>query len=475
MNGNELLDKMGLIDPAYIEAADAPNAKKYTALKRWCAVAACLVLLLSLGFGTYAYAVEAKEYNTALDFFKEYDLPTEGLTRIEIKKIYWDITTKSFTYSKTAQVIISSLSTEQIGGYEIFQKEPTPETVEKMWEYKNENGWFPPFKTEPISSIRYNEYFENRTNSEGYLEFDKSIVEKYDGDTLVWSISFTDFLVWGHQAVSNGVIVYGKTPEVHPSESRLYQWIAKFDEDGNRLWMVENVPIGRINTILENADGSYAVFTWDGLVQYTADGEEISFQKGCGVGPSFKKAVHFGDGYLIVYGKSYLLRTDRQGNVIGDFAYSTEDAVYSFNDVIEYGGKIYVSAYAVPKENTEGNRGELSKILQYIHDSRIFPISSEELTPMMRENYSAVLLICDPDVGTPEAFYSVKGSIGGALSYTEDGNLRWNVNDITSSYYSPFTNAYTFLLYCTVFQYEFDNTGVLVNRIETENTTRISK
>ncbi len=473
MNGNELLDKMGLIDPAYIEAADAPQTKRFATFKRWGAVAACLVLLLSLGFGTYAYAMEAKEYNTALEFFEEYDLPTEGLTRIDIKKIYWDITTKSFTYSKTAEVIINSLSTEQIGGYEIFQKEPTPETVEKMWEYKNKNGWFPPFKTEPISSIRYNEYPEYRTDSEGHLEFDKSIVEKYDGDTLIWRVSFPEFYAWGHQAVSDGVIVYGREREW--SNWQTDQWIAKFDEDGNRLWMLEQVPIGEINAVLENADGSYAVFTWKGLVQYTADGEEISFQKGCGVGRSFKKAVHFGDGYLIVYGESHLLRTDSQGNVIGDFAYSTEDAFYSFNDVIEYGGKIYVSAYAVPKENTEGSRGELSKILQYLHENMTYPFPGEEITPMMRENYSAVLLICDPDVGTPEAFYSVKGSMGGALSYTEDGNLCWNVNDITSSYYSPATSSYSFLLFCTVFQYEFDHTGVLVNRIETDNVTSISK
>ena len=45
MNGNELLDKMELIDPAYIEAADAqPNARRRVRIK-WGALAACICTL----------------------------------------------------------------------------------------------------------------------------------------------------------------------------------------------------------------------------------------------------------------------------------------------------------------------------------------------------------------------------------------------------------------------------------------------
>ncbi len=42
-------------------------------------------------------------------------------------------------------------------------------------------------------------------------------------------------------------------------------------------------------------------------------------------------------------------------------------------------------------------------------------ISSEELTPLVRDNYTAVLLVCDPEGGAPETFYSVQGSLGGKL------------------------------------------------------------
>ena len=49
MNGNEFLDKMSLADPAYVEEADRP-VKKRTTWRRWGAMAACLAVLLGVGF-----------------------------------------------------------------------------------------------------------------------------------------------------------------------------------------------------------------------------------------------------------------------------------------------------------------------------------------------------------------------------------------------------------------------------------------
>ena len=45
MNGNELLDKMELIDPAYVEAAEGRPAKKRRVWRKWGAAAACLCIL----------------------------------------------------------------------------------------------------------------------------------------------------------------------------------------------------------------------------------------------------------------------------------------------------------------------------------------------------------------------------------------------------------------------------------------------
>lgn len=49
MRGNELLDKMALIDPAYVEAADVTPKKEKTAWMKWGTAAACLVLAVFAG------------------------------------------------------------------------------------------------------------------------------------------------------------------------------------------------------------------------------------------------------------------------------------------------------------------------------------------------------------------------------------------------------------------------------------------
>ena len=46
MRGNDFLNKMELIDPAYVEAADTKPNKKNTIWVRWAAMAACLCLVV---------------------------------------------------------------------------------------------------------------------------------------------------------------------------------------------------------------------------------------------------------------------------------------------------------------------------------------------------------------------------------------------------------------------------------------------
>lgn len=107
MKNKRLLDIFGEIDDRHIAEA-APVAKKSRNKPiwfRWGTIAACMVLVLSVCFGSFAVVAEAKEYKAAVQFFNDYGMSTEGLTRGEIKEVYHDITTKSFTYSKTAEVI----------------------------------------------------------------------------------------------------------------------------------------------------------------------------------------------------------------------------------------------------------------------------------------------------------------------------------------------------------------------------------
>ena len=462
-----------------------PTPKAKPGNRTWRAIAslaACFILLISIGFIT----VEAKEYSDAIKFFNEYGLSTDGLSRGEIKAVYRDITTKSFTYSKTAEVIANSLSADQIGGYEILQDNPTPEDIENLWNYKNYNGGFMLHSQQ--DGLRYVYRSEYKEDAQlGFELHDKSFFEKYDGETLLWSISIAEFEIDGYSIVSDGVIVYGDTL-IRPSFQYSYAWMAKIDSDGNLLWkhMLNNgFEDEYIVEILENADGSYAVISrgdlkYFCLSQYTSDGKETYFKKTEVGNYGIWNAARFGEGYMVQLGSymtneySKIVKVDREGNITGSFSYGSEDAYYYITDMIEYNGNIYLSAYSVPKladeDQNAGGRYEIAAVLNYLFDNDIWEISSEELTPMVRDNYTAMLLVCDPTTGTPQEFYSVKGSFGGKLSLSNSGMLLWDVESITATFFSPATNAFTIVGTSYVFRYTFDSAGKLVSQEKTGET-----
>ena len=150
------------------------------------------------------------------------------------------------------------------------------------------------------------------------------------------------------------------------------------------------------------------------------------------------------------------------------FVYGEENVDYYITDMVEYDGKIYLSAYAVPKHES---KNEIGPVLEHIFENNIIGISSEKLTPLLRKNYTALLLVCDSATGTPKEFYSVSGSLGGELDVSEAGELVWDVESITSSFFSPYTNAYTVAGTCYVFRYTFDTEGALKSQQKTDEIT----
>ena len=458
-----------------------PTPKSKSSNRTWRAIAslaACFILLISIGFIT----VEAKEYSDAIKFFNEYGLSTDGLSRGEIKAVYRDITTKSFTYSKTAEVIANSLSADQIGGYEILQDNPTPEDIENLWNYKNYNGGFIRPSQHGVHYEYRSEYKENAQL--GFEVHDKSFIEKYDGEKLLWSVAISEFWINGFSTVSDGVIAYGETPTWSSSQYS-YAWMAKIDTDGNLIWkhMLNNgFEDEYIGEILENADGSYAVisrgdFKYFCLSQYTSDGKETYFKKTEVGNYGIWNAARLGDGYIVQLGShmtneySRIIKVDYEGNITESFSYGGKDAYYYITDMIEYNGNIYLSAYSVPKladeDQSAGGRYEIAAVLNYLFDNGVWEISSEELTPMVRDNYTAMLLVCDPVTGTPQEFYSVKGSLGGELSLSDSGKLLWDVESITTTFFSPATSSFTIGGTSYVFRYTFDAIGELVSQEKT--------
>ena len=443
---------------------------------KWCAMAACLVLIVASGSTALVVMAETREYKKAVAFFDKNGLSTEGLSRSEVKSVYRDITEKKFSYGKTAEVI-----QQAVPGWEISQHEPTPEELAALWD---KNIRMNPIPEKGISYCKDSRYVFDEKR--GFKVLEKDILECYQDGKILWSTEFKDFYIDDYAYTKEGTVIYGKSETFSPSDIS-YGWIAIVDGAGSIVWqkrLEHGFQTEYVAAVLANGDGTWAVFSrgdvrYVCLSCYDADGKELSFHK-TEVGLyGIRNVARLGDSYIIqLWNQSFgatalLYKMDREGNLTDSFLYEEDDFDYYITDMIEYEGQIYLSAYAVPKRKAEGGRDEIALILDYIssREDKGRDLSDEELTPIVRDNYTAMLLICDPEGGSPKTFYSVKGSLGSDLSVNTSEQLEWNVESITTTFFSPFTSAYTIGGNCAVFCYTFDAEGNLTGQTDTGNTT----
>ncbi len=468
------LEKAGLAEPA---------ARKKFSARRWrhvAAAAACLCLAI----GICTVAADAYEYREAVEFFAANSLSAEGLTRGEIKAVYRDITTETFSCAVTAQVLQNS-APAGVEGFEIAQDQPETagaEDLRAMWE-----RWGALQK----SGVHYEGREEYRLDEElGFEVLDKSFLERYDGVELQWSVPFIELYIQDTQPVDGGVVAWGQTP-TWSSKQRSNAWLTKVDEGGKLLWKVmlsHGFDREYIAAVVENGDGSYAVFSRGDLQylvvsRYSGAGEELS-TRATEVGDlGIWGAARLGEDYIVHLGNQSsgidrLVKIGRDGTLSDAFTYTSEDCDYYITGMADFGGKLYLSAYSVPKlpEGAEdaGGRYEIAAILDEILSRDGWEIDGGELTAMLREHYTAVLLVCDPQEGTPETFYTVRGSLGGALDGS-GGTLRWDVESVADAIFSPVTNAYSIAGTCRVFRYTFSPAGELLSREDTGEVTQFAR
>ncbi|MBR5428184.1 MAG: hypothetical protein IK118_07540, partial [Clostridia bacterium] len=301
---------------------------------------------------------------------------------------------------------------------------------------------------------------------------------------LLWSAEFPDVYANGYSRVNGETLVWGQNDST--SSGRTYAWIACVDFAGKLRWqdhlIDHDFKYEYVASILKDGDGTWAVISKGDdylcLSSYDADGKELGFRKTKVGNFGVRNAANFGDGYIIQLWNQFsgdtalLYRMDREGNLTDSFSYEDDDCDYYITDMIEFEGQVYLSAYAVPKQRDEGGRHEIANVLDYVFSKgeEGWDITSEELTPLVRDNYTAILLVCDPEGGAPKTFYSVKGSLGGKLSVNDAGRLEWDVESITSTFFSPATSSFTIGGSCKVFRYTFDTTGELAERKDTGDT-----
>lgn len=487
-------DSIEGIDRKYIKeaaeyAAEKPSVSRKTPrVIKWVAAAACLVLVISIGFVGFSIAAEAREYAAAVEFFEENGLSTEGLSRDEIKAVYRDITTNSFTYGKTAEVIRKA-----VPGFDIENEEPTPEELAEMWDANVFNCYLnyhdPAYPSNGAAGIRYDVKCDVPAGEAPAYVSSKCVVKCMRGGETLWARDFYEYNVYAQVYTEYGTVIAGADYYWETGDYKSHAWLALISDEGDVIWEKRlnhaDLPSERIATLVDNHDGTFAAFGYVDygimtVAQYDMQGNELSFNSR--EGATVWKAALFGDGYLIRVGDNSVHKIDRQGNVEKSFSYASEDCVYVITDLIEFGGRVYLSAYAIPKQQDYdvfygyGSHGEVADILNHLFskrqgDDEMPEITSEELTAMLREKYTALLLICDPEGGAPETFYSVRGSLGAALSVNDAGQLEWNAESIKSSFYSPATSSFSIGGTCRVYRYTFGGDGTLIGRADTGDET----
>ena len=511
MKREKISEIIGLIDEKYTEeaamtdAAEAVGAveppRKRGVLMRWCAVAASVLIVASAGITTVACVEEAKEYGTAITFFEENGISTVGLTRSEVKAVYRDIISHSFTYEKTEVVLRRT-----IPGSEILQDDPTPTELGQVWASNSAMNASRNVITVSGYGYKYNHVYDE---SEDWYHI-KDEISCYNNGELIWSAELPRAFITDCKHLDAGTAVWGRG---YTSMGVLtYAWIALIDDNGTLLWkhsMLDHwYGTEMIFSVVDNGDGTWAVFSRGANANkdnylcisiYDTAGNELKCSKNKVGNEYYQNAARLGDGYLLqigVFPAAYtekFVKIDAEGNITGSFALEEDGYYYNVQDIVEFGGRTYISAYVFPvpsKGSMFSSRDEVYDILQGIYGTYepseipdeaiaykgLYTDFTEppsgfgflgNLTAKLRDNYTAVLLICDSDGGTPETFYSVKGSLGAKLAVRSNGTLEWNVSSIVSSSFSPATSSFTIGVTCSVYRYTFDGSGDLLGSVGT--------
>lgn len=457
-----------------------PQKTKPRAKGRRAAVAVALSLLcLLFAVGMGVFAAEQKEYREAVSFFEAHDLPYESLTRSEIKRIFRDITEERFVYDKTADVIGQGIIKNSVDGYEIVPETPSPEEIKALWQKLNAALKNP---TVP-EGIRYsyrNEYVGSKPDGTGITLFDKAYLEIYDGETLLSSTPITDFPIDGFVTISDGVLVYGSTYR-NSSLSSTHAYVAKITNDGKCRWQRKlsgEYKNEIIVAAMEEKSGNYAIFFRGnfvnlGFVRLGRSGKELTHEVTEIGSYGVSRAKETENGFLLQlwsytadeYAK--ILKVLPDGTVSESYSYTHDTEQYFITDLIEYRGKIYLSAYATPKDS--------SPMHDYVFQNPTWDTSeggslkSEALNEIARDCHTAYLLVCNEKNGSVEEFYSVKASHEGFLSIDADGRLVWQVGQILSVYYSPMTSSFTFGISSRIIAYTFNENGTLLEEKKTNS------
>lgn len=514
MRGADLYLAMQELDDVLVEKYADVRPKQPIILRRLIAAGLTVVLLAGS-----VVAVDAITYAQAKNFFTDNGLSTDGLSREDVRAVYRDITTESFTYDKTDEVIRQSIS-QAVPGFEIVLDTDDPEKLRLLWEsWENGNlarvvidGEIREFFGEHYQEgVWYDEESIIIYDSEtGYRASEKTIVRKHEDDSLCWetTVPFAARLI---KPIGEGTVVIGSAvhimapakmaEQVQPQKIAYIDkngqilWEEVFAEgwyvnDGGRDWLVATV--GDNDWAFANGDETFSVFARGvcgdndeslrciGVWRYDLKGQRLS----CNVINIEKKYLSkvfpFGDYYILTLSDDArelnTVIVNNEGVLLEDIEYQITDQVQRIQDIVENDNYRYISAYTMLAAEGEDEFGRPNIAL----DEEVKALwqqeekaSEKELIERIRSHYTAVLLRCDIETGEIQTFYSVPGAIADKLEVSESGELIWRLQSLTQAEMITTPNGKMGGIRGTsvVYRYIFDAEG---NLKEKENTGELA-
>jgi hypothetical protein len=522
MKRDKITEALSGLDEKYIDEALNFNQEKTDAktgdntgkhrnkavIYRWIAIAAGFVLVLTAVSTVIAIKAEEAEYNKALAFFEQNYLSVEGLDRADIKKAYKEIISGRYEGEDVSEVI-----KKVIPGYEIADSaindplvtgEPDSLNEQATWIRVNKALGRDRGYNFTIKWKRKEVPDKDGNMTIGPLE--KSIVTCTKDDVAIWTAEIEKMHVdtLYIKRTSVGTLIWG----LYQDRPVQYGKLICVDDNGKIIWekCYENSSDPEtVRAVLESKNGTIAVFSLRTVTEDTGkeyskridnkigisiidkDGRELSYK-------SFEEKGSFGidnavlckDGFLLACTRKstpviYMLASD--GSVEREMSLDSEDFDYKITDMIEYGENFILSAYAYPHTESNDYSRDVLKLLTYCvsHKQEMkndtenaselvkacYGLYSDELLELAKENFTAVMFLCNKDTGEFEAFYSVKDSWSGEFSLSEDGKLQWFTISVSDIAYVPQYNSCSLIVFGNVLCNVIDEEGCLTNRRNT--------
>lgn len=271
-----------------------------------------------------------------------------------------------------------------------------------------------------------------------------------------------NYEVWGEKAYGKKTILYGGIEQevskiVYGKEQidTVYDsWLAMLDENDKVLWVsiagngFDREAISEIvikDDIITTIGYYWGSSDYILLTQYSLSGEKLSFYK-TGINGVPKVIVCLENEYYVFVDEElgindaiYRISQDGTSEKLYVCADKEKNERYTITSMCESDGKLYLSGYSrnvksynLPQqeleddyfggdEGVETRQNENGKYYTYLTDSKL-----NEL----RAVYEAVLFEYDIQTGECVEIERIDERIGGEVEANEDGEIRWNVEDV---------------------------------------------